>query len=112
MTLNGVCSAQDPVRPDAVVLEQVHFLLFGRERQEIGEVQLLEEQYRIQLFDVGISTYYTVAIARDDLLSITSISAERTVQVLKERARLIAARAVLREQRRKERRQGCRREIE
>ncbi|HIC22809.1 MAG TPA: hypothetical protein EYO84_05235 [Planctomycetes bacterium] len=104
MTLNGVCSAQDPVRPDAVVLEQVHFLLFGRERQEIGEVQLLEEQYRIQLFDVGISTYYTVAIARDDLLSITSISAERTVQVLKERARLIAARAVLREQRRKERR--------
>jgi len=104
MTLNGVCSAQDPVRPDSVVLEQVHFLLFGREREEIGEVQLLDEQYRIQLFDFGISTYYTVTIARDELFSSTPISAERTSRVLKERAGLIAARAVVREQRRKERR--------
>ncbi|MGE4619297.1 MAG: hypothetical protein AAEJ04_05750 [Planctomycetota bacterium] len=100
--LNGACSAQVP---DAVVLEEVSLVLYGRERQEIAEVHLEGEQYRIQLFNPGLSTYYIVTIARSDLLSSSPIEAERTIQILRERERLIAARERLREERRKARRE-------
>ncbi|MGE4633330.1 MAG: hypothetical protein AAEJ47_09855 [Planctomycetota bacterium] len=105
MILNGVASAQDSAGSDAVILEEVRFILFGRERQEIGQVQLLGEQYRIQLFDSGISTYYSVTISSEDLLASAPITAERAASVLQERASLIVARSVLREARRKERRE-------
>ena len=100
----GVCSAQDSVNSDPVILEEVNFLLFGRERQEVGEVQLQGQKYRIRLFDARISTYYSVTISAEDLISTTPISADRSLRILRERAVLIAARESLREKRRKERR--------
>lgn len=102
---DGVCVAQDPIGRAPVVLEEVTFLLFGRERQEVGEVQLLGEDYQIRLFDSRISTYYTVTIAAADLISTTRIPAENAKKILNERGLLITAREQLREQRRKERRE-------
>ncbi|MEC9476174.1 MAG: hypothetical protein VX764_03970 [Planctomycetota bacterium] len=93
-------SVQDPV-----VLEDVKFLLFGRERQEVGQVQLQGQNYQIQLFDSRISTYYTVTITAEDLISTVPVPAENALRILQERASLIEARELLREQRRKERRE-------
>lgn len=90
-------TAEDPV------LEQVRFLLYGRERQEVAEVELKGEEFEIHLFNDNLAARYSVRIPRQDLLESNPLPASRTAEILKRRADLVAAREVVRAERRRAR---------
>ena len=82
------------------VLEQVRFILYGNERNEVAEVQLDQDQYLLTLFNETLASHYSVRICREELISSEPILAERTERILSERAVTIAARERLRVERR------------
>ena len=86
------------------ILEQVRFILFGRECQELAQVHLLEDGFQLTLFNDKLATYYKVKITSDDLISTASVDAVKSRQVMLQRADLVAARERLRMARREARR--------
>lgn len=95
---SGSASKQDEI------LEEVRFFLFGRERQELAQVHLLEDGFQLTLFNDTLATYYKVKITSDDLISTTAVDAEKSSQIMQHRADLVAARERLRMARREARR--------
>ena len=92
------------------VLEQVRFILYGNERNEVAEVQLDQDQYLLTLFNETLASHYSVRVSRQELISSEPILAERTARILSERAVTIAARERLRVERRELRRSRSRKE--
>ena len=86
------------------ILEQVRFILFGRECQELAQVHLLDDGFQLTLFNDKLATYYKVKITSGDLISTTSVDAVKSRQVMLQRADLVAARERLRMARREARR--------
>jgi hypothetical protein len=86
------------------VLEQVRFILYGNERNEVAEVQLDQDQYLLTLFNETLASHYSVRISREELISSEPILADRTERILSEREVTIAARERLRVERRELRR--------
>ena len=86
------------------ILEEVRFVLFGRERQELARVHLLEDGFQLTLFNDKLATYYKVKITSDELISATAVEAEKSSQIMQQRADLVAARERLRMARREARR--------
>lgn len=92
------------------VLEQVRFILYGNERNEVAEVQLDQDQYLLTLFNETLASHYSVRISREELISSEPILAERAERILSERAVTIAARERLRIERRELMRSRSRKE--
>ncbi|MDE0959245.1 MAG: hypothetical protein OSB09_00530 [Planctomycetota bacterium] len=90
------------------VLEQVRFILYGKERSEVAEVQLVGDQYQLTLFSEKLASHYSVQISQEEWISSESIPAGRAAQILRERALTIAARERLRIERRELRRSRIR----
>ena len=92
------------------VLEQVRFILYGNERNEVAEVQLDQDQYLLTLFNETLASHYSVRISRQELISSEPILAERTERILREREMTVAARERLRVERRELRRSRSRKQ--
>lgn len=95
-----LANAASPQSSGPVMLESVRFRLFGNEKQDVAEITLEDEQYRLRLFNQKLASYYSVKIPSEDLISSQPLGISASEEILQQRQELIR----LRERDRQERR--------
>ena len=94
-------AADPPSSTDSIMLENVHYRLFGNEKQGVAEIRLEGDQYRLRLFNEKLASYYSVKIAVEDLISTEPLGSSVSTSIHQQRSEMIRQRDLLRAERRK-----------
>ncbi|OUU21519.1 MAG: hypothetical protein CBC13_08865 [Planctomycetia bacterium TMED53] len=92
-------AAQAQAQP--AMLDEVRYLLFGKERAGIAEVSFEGKQCELRLFNDKLAAYYAVKIPEEDLLSSNPLGVSASAEIHEQRQLLIMTREQERIERRK-----------